>query len=169
MSSYSGAPRAVILTLTALAFILASSALAFAQVNKSQPQSGLSNMQRMDVMRSKLDAMRRSLESAISSINAKDGNDKTKNPDDPRQRLRNLAKEVGSVSGELNDVRGKEERAEKYDSSKIETLETSVADLNTRVEAGLQSTAGARASGDQINPNYQQKPQKGKRRLLGLL
>jgi outer membrane protein assembly factor BamD len=123
----------------------------------------------MDVMRSKLDAMRRSLESAISSINAKDAADKTKNPDDPRERLRGLVKEVASVSSEVNDLHGKEDRAEKYDASKLDSLETSVADLNTRVEAGLQATAGARAAGDQINPNYQPKPEKGKRRLFGLL
>src|SRR5581483_8215164 len=48
-------------------------------------QSGLSNAQRMDVMRSKLEAMRRSLESAIAGINAKDSADKTKNPEDPRE------------------------------------------------------------------------------------
>lgn len=171
MASYDSrrAPRAVILTIAALVLMVASSALAFSQGNKSQTQSGLSNVQRMNVMRSKLEAMRRSLESAISSINAKDSNDKTKAADDPRERLRSLAKEVASVSSELNDIRVKEEHAEKYDASKIETIEASVTDLNTRVEAGLQATASARTSGDQLNPNYQQKPEKGKRRLFGLL
>jgi len=125
-------------------------------------------VQRMDVMRSKLETMRRSLDSAISSINAKDANDKTKNPDDPRERLRGLAKEVASVLSEVNDLHAKEDRSEKYDASKLETLETSVADLNTRVEAGLQSTAAAR-TGDQLSPDYQPKPQKGKRRLFGIL
>jgi outer membrane protein assembly factor BamD len=163
------APRTVILTVTAFALTLASSVLALSQANKSQAPSGQSNVQRMDVMRSKLDAMRRSLESAISSINAKDATDKTKNPDDPRDRLRGLAKEVASVSSEVNDLHAKEDRSEKYDATKLDTLETSVADLNTRVEAGLQATAGARAAGDQINPNYQPKPEKGKRRLFGLL
>src|SRR5215510_3993721 len=164
--------RTVTLTITVIALAITSSLAAFAQVNKNQTQSGqsgLSNVQRMDVMRSKLDAMRRSLESAISSINAQDANDKTKNPDDPRERLRGLSKEVTSVLSEVNDLHGKEDRAEKYDASKLDSLETSVADLNTRVEAGLQATAGARAAGDQLNPNYQPKPQKGKRRLLGLL
>ena len=163
------AQRAVTLTITVIALTIASALAAFAQGNKTQTQSGLSNIQRMDVMRSKLDAMRRSLDSAISSINAKDPNDKTKNPDDPRERLRSLAKEVASVLSEVNDLHAKEERSEKYDASKLETLEASVADLNTRVEAGLQATAGARSSGDQISPNYQPKPQKGKRRLFGLL
>jgi outer membrane protein assembly factor BamD len=162
------AQRAVTLTITVIALTIAGSVAAFAQGNKNQTQSGLSNVQRMDVMRSKLETMRRSLDSAISSINAKDANDKTKNPDDPRERLRGLAKEVASVLSEVNDLHGKEDRSEKYDASKLETLETSVADLNTRVEAGLQSTAAAR-TGDQISSDYQPKPQKGKRRLFGLL
>src|SRR5262245_44197342 len=167
-----GVRRTVTTTITVIALAITSSLAAFAQGNKSQTQSaqsGLSNVQRMDVMRSKLDAMRRSLESAISSINAQDSNDKTKNPDDPRERLRGLAKEVASVSSEVNDLHAKEDRSEKYDASKLDSLETSVADLNTRVEAGLQATAGARAAGDQISSNYQPKPQKGKRRLFGLL
>ena len=163
------AQHAVTLAITVIALAIASSITVFAQGNKTQAQSGLSNAQRMDVMRSKLETMRRSLDSAISSINAKDTNDKTKNPDDPRERLRGLSKEVGSVLSEVNDLHGKEDRAEKYDASKLDTLEASVADLNTRVEAGLQSTAGARTAGDQISSDYQQKPQKGKRRLHGLL
>jgi outer membrane protein assembly factor BamD len=161
--------RVVTLTLTAIALIVATSIVAFSQANKSQPSTGLSNVQRMDVMRSKLDAMRRSLENAISSINAKDAGDKTKNPEDPRERLRALVKEVNSVLSEVNNLHAKEDRSEKYDTSQLDTLETSVADLNTRVEAGLQTTAGARAAGDQISSTYQPKPQKGKRRLLGLL
>jgi uncharacterized phage infection (PIP) family protein YhgE len=162
------AQRAVTLAITVIALTVATSMTVFAQGNKSQTQSGLSNVQRMDVMRSKLETMRRSLDSAISSINAKDASDKTKNPDDPRERLRGLAKEVSSVLSEVNDLHAKEDRSEKYDSSKLETLETSVAELNTQVEAGLQSTASAR-TGDQISSTYQPKPQKGKRKLFGLL
>jgi hypothetical protein len=95
-------------------------------------------------MRSKLEAMRRSLESAIASVNAKDTGDKAKNPDDPRERLRGLVKEVGQVTSELSDIRSKEDRSEKYESSQLDSLEASVADLSTRVEAGLQATASAR-------------------------
>ena len=161
--------RIVTLTITAIVLSLATGMVAFSQANKSQTTSGLSNAHRMDVMRSKLDAMRRSLESAISGINAKDAADKTKNPEDPRERLRALAKEVGSVLSDVNNLHSKEERAEKYDTSQLDTLEASVTDLNTRTEAALQSTAGARTTGDQLSSTYQPKPQKGKRRLFGLL
>jgi outer membrane protein assembly factor BamD len=152
-----------------LAILLSTTVVTPAQGNKGQSQAGLSNVQRMDVMRSKLEAMRRSLESAIVGVNAKDSGDKAKNPEDPRERLRALVKEVSSVLSEVNDLHAKEDRSEKYDVSSLESLESTVADLNTRVEAGLQSTAAARAAGDQISPDYQAKEKKGKRRLLGIL
>lgn len=151
-----------------LAIALSAASVILAQGSASQTQSGLSNLQRMDVMRSKLEAMRRSLDSAIAGLNAKDSGDKNKSADDPRVRLRGLEKEVGSVLSELNDLRGKEERAEKYDNSKLDQLESSVADLNARVEIALQATAGARTAGD-TSTTYQPKPKKGKRRLFGLL
>jgi outer membrane protein assembly factor BamD len=142
---------------------------AFAQPGRGQTQSGASNVQRLDVMHSKLEAMRRSLESGVAALNPKDAGDKTKNADDPRERLRGLLKEVNSVLSEVNDLHSKEDKAEKYDPSKLDGLETSVAELNTRVETALQQTASARAASDQISADYKPKPQKGKRRLFGLL
>src|SRR5712691_2163715 len=161
-------PRLILMVLATLILALSSATNLQAQ-RKNENQSGLSNLQRLDVMRSKLDAMRRSLDNAIAGLNAKDAGDSKKNPDDPRERLRSLEKEVGSVLSEVNDLHSKEEHAEKYDASKLDGLETSVAELNTRVEAGLQATAGARTSADATSSNYHPKPQKGKRRLLGLL
>ena len=151
-----------VLAILVIAFINASPAAA---QGKTQVQSSLSNLQRLDIMRSKLEAMRRSLESAISGLNAKDSSDGKKNPDDPRERLRGLDKEVGSVLSEVNDLHSKEERSEKYDGSKLDGLETSVSELSPRVEAGLQSTAGARTSGG-ATATSQPKPEKSKRRLL---
>jgi outer membrane protein assembly factor BamD len=152
-----------------LAIALSSAAVILAQGRPAtQAQSGFSNIQRMDVMRSKLEAMRRSLDSAIAGLNAKDSGNKDKSPDDPRVRLRSLEKEVGSLNSELNDLHGKEERAEKYDNSKLDQLEASVAELNVRVETALQATAGARTGGDTTS-TYEPKPKKGKRRLFGLL
>jgi len=148
----------------------------------TQTPSGLSNVQRMDVMRSKLEAMRRSLDSAIAATNAKDSgdknsadkaknsNDKTKNADDPRGRLRSLDKEVASLLSEVNDLHAKEDRAEKYDAASIDPLENSVADLKNRVDAALTETAGSRANtSTTAATTYTPKPEKGKRRLFGLL
>ena len=86
------------------ALVLALAATVLAQ---GGAQSELAPLQRMDVMRSKLDGMRRSLTSAISSMPAPSASEK-KNPDDPRERLRGLDKEVGSVLSEVNDYRGSE-------------------------------------------------------------
>ena len=130
------------------ALILALAFTALAQGGGAQ--SELSALQRLDVMRSKLDSMRRSLNSAISSMEPKSGsqNEKEKkNPDDPRERLRGLDKEVRSILSEVNEIRGKQERSERYDPTVLDRLETSVAEINTRVQAGLQATASARTSG----------------------
>lgn len=129
-------------------------------------QSELTTLQRLDVMRSKLESMRRSLNSAISSMAAPGEKDK-KNPDDPRERLRGLEKEVGSLLSEVNDIHGKQERSERYDQTTLDRLESSVAEVNTRVESGLQSTASARTSAVASGSPSGKKKKKGK--LFGLL
>ncbi|MDQ2976927.1 MAG: hypothetical protein M3R69_16140, partial [Acidobacteriota bacterium] len=129
-------------------------------------QSELSALQRLDVMRSKLESMRRSLNSAISSMAAPSEKDQ-KNPDDPRERLRGLDKEVGSILSEVSDVRAKQERSERYDATIVDRLETSVADISTRVEAGLQATASARSASVTTSSSRGKKKKKG--RFFGLL
>jgi outer membrane protein assembly factor BamD len=105
--------------------------------------------QRLEIMRSRLDAMRRSLNSAIASMNSNDSADKKDEKakaDDPRTRLRGLEQEVNSMLSEVNDLRSKNERAERVDSGDLTKLETSITDLNTRVQSGLQATASNRSS-----------------------
>src|SRR5688500_1685407 len=117
----------------------------FAQ--KPSGQSELSTGQRLDVMSSKLDLMRRSLSSAIRAIDDKSKEKKDTNADDPVVRLKGLEKEVASVNSEVNDLRTKNDKAEKFDTTAIDRLEGSVAELNTRVESTLQETAGLRNTG----------------------
>jgi outer membrane protein assembly factor BamD len=128
-------------------------------------QSELSAIQRLDVMRSKLESMRRSLNSATSAMAAPSEKEK-KNPDDPRERLRGLDKEVGSMLSEVNEVRSKQERSERYDATVLDRLEASVAEMNTRVQAGLQATAGARTASVATTGGSTKKKKKGK--FLGL-
>jgi outer membrane protein assembly factor BamD len=153
------------------AMILSLNQVAFSQKdNKSQVQSGMTNVQRMDLMRNKLEAMKRSLDNAVAAIPAPAKDDKTRNPDDPRTRLVNLGKEVNSVLSEVNDLHSKEDRSDKYDASKLDGLETSVSELNTRVDATLTATAGARKAGvEQTATASQAKSDGGGRRLFGLL
>jgi outer membrane protein assembly factor BamD len=139
--------------------------MGFAQ--KSGGQSELSTGQRLDVMSSKLDLMRRSLSSAIRVISdKKDDKDAKANADDPVVRLKGLEKEVSSITSEVNDLRTKNDKAEKFDTTAIDRLEASVAELNTRVESTLQETAGLRNTAAASNSNNNKKKKKGK--LFGL-
>ncbi|MEP6706148.1 MAG: outer membrane protein assembly factor BamD [Pyrinomonadaceae bacterium] len=133
-------------------------------------QTDLSAVQRLEIMRSKLESMRRSLDNAIASMNARDGGDPKAKPsaDDPRERLRGLDKEVGSVLGDVNDLRGKADRSDKFDVHQLEGLETSVADLNTRAQAGLQSTVSERTASP-VTVSSSPPTRKKKGRLFGLL
>jgi outer membrane protein assembly factor BamD len=143
--------------------ILGLSGAAFAQ-------SGGLALQRMDIMRSKLDSLRRSLNSAISAIEPQAGSQsdkEKKNPDDPRQRLRGLDKEVNSLLSEINDLRAKHERAEKYDATSLDRMEASVADLDKRVQLGLQETASVRTSAANTG-GAAPKGKKKKGKFLGL-
>ena len=119
--------------------------------------------QRLEVMQSKLDSMRRSLKDAASSIkdDAKKDDDKAK-AEDPAARLRGLEKEAGSVLSEVNNLRTKNERAERVEPRDLERLEAAVAELNTRVETALRETAGARGASAASN----KKKKKGK--FLGI-
>jgi uncharacterized protein YoxC len=139
--------------------------IGFAQ--KSGGQSELSTGQRLDVMSSKLDLMRRSLSSAIRVISnkPKDDKDAKANADDPVVRLKGLEKEVSSLASEVNDLRTKNDKAEKFDTTAIDRLEASVAELGTRVESTLQETAGLRNATAASNSNNKKK-KKGK--LFGL-
>ncbi|HEX8188378.1 MAG TPA: outer membrane protein assembly factor BamD [Pyrinomonadaceae bacterium] len=111
----------------------------------SPQQSQLSAIQRLDVMRSRLDTMRRTLNSAIAGLNAKDKSAQA-TADDPRQRLGGLEKEVGKLLGEVADIRGKQERAERYDPSELDKLEAAVAELDARVQASMRDTMRERSA-----------------------
>jgi len=151
-----------------VALIVALAGVALAQGGRTQNE--LSAVQRLDVMQSKLDGMRRALNSAIAAMEPKTASPGEKgkpNPDDPRERLRGLEKEVGSTITELSETRGKQDRSERYDPTILDRLETSVADLSTRVEAGLQATASARTGSVATSAAPAQKKKKG--RFFGLL
>jgi len=129
-------------------------------------QTELSTAQRLDILTSKIESMRRSLGSAISSMSpAKKSDDKSKsNADDPLVRLKGLEKEVTALLNELNDIRAKNDRADKFDPSSVDRLETSVAEMSPRVETALQQTASAR--GTAASSSSSNKKKKGK--LFGL-
>lgn len=130
---------------------------------EAKPQSDLSAIQRLDIMQSKLESMRRSLTSAVSSMapSSTDKKDEKPNLDDPRERLRGLEKEVASILSEVNDVRAKQERSERYDTTVLERLEASVAEIDTRVQSALQASASARTAAP-VAATSAKKKKKGK-------
>ncbi|HYO62779.1 MAG TPA: outer membrane protein assembly factor BamD, partial [Pyrinomonadaceae bacterium] len=150
---------------------LAPAALARQQQggNRSGQAAG-TPVQRLDILRSRLDTMRRTLNGAIAGLNARDAG--TENAaDDPRARLRGLEKEVNSLYSDVTDLRGRVERADKYDTADIEKLEAGVNDLSDRVDAGMRATAGARSATNapaSANNNRQRDKKKGGGGFLGL-
>ena len=107
--------------------------------------------QRLQIIRQQLDQMRRSVDSAISVLKDDNEGDKSKKDDKskletPLGRFRGLDKEISSLSSEVNTLRGKVDRSEKYENTEIEGLEEAYAGLKTRVDAALLETAIARAN-----------------------
>jgi outer membrane protein assembly factor BamD len=152
--------------LVTCAFVAGSAYKATGQQPSTGP-SELSAAQRLDVMTSKLESMRRSLTSALDVMTPSDKNAKA-NADDPIVRLRGLQKEVSQTMSEVNDIRAKNDRAERYDASSLDRLEATVTELNTRVDSGLQATAGARtaAANGAASADGGKKKKKGK--FLGI-
>lgn len=138
----------------------------FAQ-QRTGGQTELSTNQRLDVMASKLDLMRRSLNAAIRVMETKTDKDKKANADDPVMRLKGLEKEVSTLNSEVNDIRAKNDKAEKFDGTSVDRLEGSVAELNTRVETTLQQTASLRTSAN-TGSSADAKKKKKKGRFFGL-
>ncbi len=108
-------------------------------------------LQRLDVMRQKLESMRRSLSSASSGIQEENKGDKTKKDDKniantPLGRLKSLEKEAATMQSQVNNLRGKVDRAEKYEVSDVDSLEADVAAFQARVDTALIETASARSN-----------------------
>lgn len=115
---------------------------AFAQI-----RSDATPLQRLEVMRQKLDTMKRSLGSAASVLRTEDEDVKgdKDDPDSPLGRLNSLEKEASGLLNEVNSLRGKITRADKYEISDIDSLEDRVALLQSRADNTLLETADARS------------------------
>lgn len=156
------------LTLLVICASIAGFGAAVSAQEQARPQSELSAAQRLDVMTSKLESMRRSLTSAIDSMAPADKKAKL-SADDPVVRLRGLQKEVSQLTSEVNDIRTKNDKSERYDTSSLDRLETSVAELGTKVESGLQSTASARGTAQKAATADSETKKKKKGHFFGLI
>jgi outer membrane assembly lipoprotein YfiO len=126
--------------------------LSFALNGYAQSRSGDGTpLQRLNVMAQRLESMRRSINGALSSLKDDRKDDKNKKEDKssletPYGRLKSLEREVSSVLSEVNNLRGKVDRSEKYEMSDIDNLEGAVSELTTRVNNTLEETAKDRAA-----------------------
>src|SRR5215212_9888808 len=137
--------REVILTVLCAALLAGAVPAGALKAQAAPQQSQLTPIQRLDVMRSRLETMRRTLNSAIAGLNAKDrGAEVT--ADDPRQRLGGLEKEANKLLNEVAEIRGKQERAERYDLSELDKLEAALAELDARVQASMRDTMRERSA-----------------------
>src|ERR1700733_12608185 len=126
-----------------LIFVLALSL--FTPAQQSKTDTNASPVQRLEVLHQKIESMRRSLSGALSSLkeDAKDDRGKKDKKDDksatetPAGRLRGLDKEADKMQSDINNLRGKLDRSEKYQMSDIEQLETTVSEFQTRVDNAL--------------------------------
>lgn len=128
-----------------------------------------SPLQRLEVMRQKLDTMRRSLSSSQSGLKkeAEDNGEKVdkKAADTPLARLRGMEKEAQTLLSDVNNLRGRIDRSEKYDADEINQLESSVSQFQKRVDDVLLETASARR-GNYTKGAPREKKKKGK--FLGI-
>src|SRR5688572_24727515 len=151
--------RNLVLSVLTAALMLGALPARVLRVEAAQ-QSQLSPIQRLDVMRSRLDTMRRTLNSAIAGLNAKDKGAEA-SADDPRTRLGGLEKEAGKLLGEIADLRGKQERAERYDPTELDKLEAAVTELDTRSQAAMRDTMRERSAAPAVASSDDKKKKKG--------
>lgn len=130
--------------------ILISSFFVFALVFPGLAQKGsdATPSQRLDVMRQRLDTMKRSLKSSASVLEDDKNTSKKdkKDPGTPLGRLVSLEKEASSLQNEVNSLRGKVLRADKFEISDVDSLEERVSEFKIRVDKALLETAEFRSS-----------------------
>jgi len=132
----------------AVAVMFAAGA-AFAQ---QKPGDG-TPAQRLEVMRQKLETMRRSLNGIASVMKDENKGDSSKKDDKekldtPLARVQGLEKDASRLSSDVNSLRGKIDRGDKFEISEVDQLETAVGELMSRVDAVQLETANARAVAD---------------------
>lgn len=132
-------------------FIILLTILTLVVPASAQTNNNGTPLQRLDVMRQKLETMRRSLSGAASAIQEENKGDKTKKDDKdsintPLGRLKALEKDAARLQSDVNNMRGKVDRAEKYEISDIDQLEASVTEFQARVDTALLETASSRAN-----------------------
>ena len=153
-------------------YVLALAVLSFAAIGfgQAKPNDGTA-LQRLDVMGQKLTIMRRSLTSAASVLRDENKDDKGKKDDKekadtPLGRLLSLEKEAGRLQSDVNSLRSKVDRGDKFEKSEIDSLEEAVTELHGRVDKAQLETASARSV--PTTPVGKPREIKKKKKFLGI-
>jgi outer membrane assembly lipoprotein YfiO len=152
------------------ALVVAAVLVSLAATGLAQTKGDGTVSQRLEVMGQKLETMRRSLKSALSVLDqeSKDSKDKDQkeNPDSPHARLASLEKEVSRLQSDVNNLRGKSDRGEKFEPADVDQAEQAVAEIQARVDKAQMETAAARATPD--SPVGKPRDIKKKKKFLGI-
>lgn len=153
--------------LFSIAVILAGSSFVFTQ---AKPGEG-TDVQRLEVMRDKLDRIRRSLNSVISVLKEENKEDKTKKDDEkkletPLGRLVAMEKDGSRLSSDVNSLRGKVDRGEKFERSDVDLLEQSVNEFQARADTAQMEVAAGRAT--PVSNLGKPREKKKKKKFLGI-
>lgn len=132
------------------AAIILALGVSVAALGQTKPGDGTA-IQRVDVMIQKLETMRRSLNSAASVLKQENKDDKTKKDDKekletPLGRLIALEKDAARLQSDINSLRNRVDRSEKYEAGDIVEFEQAVGELQNRVDTAQLETAQARAN-----------------------
>jgi outer membrane assembly lipoprotein YfiO len=149
--------------------VLATVLLTGLAVNSPAQKPGEGTVaQRLQVMGQKLETMRRSLKSVLSVLEQenKDSKDEKANPDSPIARLSSLEKEVSRLQSDVNNLRGKSDRGEKFEPADVDQAEQAVSEIQTRVDKALTDSAVARSVPD--SPVGKPREIKKKKKFLGI-
>ncbi len=142
----------------------------FSSYGQARPGDG-TDPQRLEVMRDKLERVRRSLSSVISVIREENKEDKAKKDDEkkldtPLGRLIALEKDGSRLNSDVNSLRGKVDRGEKYERSDLDILEQSVTEYQARADTAQLEVAAGRAN--PISTIGQPRDKKKKKKFLGI-
>ena len=154
-------------TLVLFVLLLGTSGVVLGQV---KPGDGTVT-QRVEIMRDKLERIRRSLGSVIAVLKEENKDDPNKKDDEkkletPLGRLVALDKDVARVQSDVNSIRSKVDRGEKYERADVDSLEQLVAEIQTRADTAQLETAAARAN--PLSTLGQPREKKKKKKFLGI-
>lgn len=141
-----------------------------ASISQTKPGDG-TDAQRLQVMSEKLERMRRSLESMASVLRDEGKDDPAKKDDknkgdSPLGRTLAMIKDVSRTQGDVNGIKGRVERSDKYERTEVDSVEQTVAELQARVDTLQIETAQMRAIPD--SPVGKERTPKKKKKFLGI-